>query len=142
MRARTPVAAVLLLAAACSRSADPRDPDPKNELPFGYVDVPANGSTVRYQMAASGWALDDGGVSEVRIFLDNHFVARTTITEPRPDVMKAYPGFAHGSNVHGWTVIAPLSADTPAGPHTILVQAVDDHGATRDIGTSTVELRR
>jgi hypothetical protein len=142
MRARSSAAAVLLLAAACSRGAVPRDPDPRNELPFGYVDVPANGSTVRYQMPARGWALDDGSVSEVRIFLDNHFVGRTTITESRPDVVKAYPAFAHGSDVHGWTVTVPLGADTPAGPHTILVQAVDNQGATRDIGTSTVELRR
>jgi hypothetical protein len=59
-----------------------------------------------------------------------------------PDVVKAYPAFAHRSDVHGWTVTVPLGADTPAGPHTILVQAVDNQGATRDIGTSTVELRR
>jgi hypothetical protein len=57
-------------------------------------------------------------------------------------VVKAYPAFAHRSDVHGWTVTVPLGADTPAGPHTILVQAVDNQGATRDIGTSTVELRR
>jgi hypothetical protein len=142
MRTPSLAVAIVLLTAACSGIVVSRDPDPKNELPFGWVDVPANGSTVRYQLPARGWALDDGSVSEVRIFLDNHFVGRTTITESRPDVVKAYPAFAHGSDVHGWTVTVPLSADTPAGPHTILVQAADNQGATRDIGTSTVELRR
>lgn len=136
------LAAVLLLTAACSRSAVPRDPDLRNELPFGYVDVPSTGSTVGYQMHTRGWALDDGSVSEVRIFLDGHFVARTTITESRPDVAKTYPKYAKGSDLHGWTVLVPVAADTPAGPHTILVQAVDNQGATRDIGMSNVALSR
>ena len=136
------LAAVLLFTAACNRGAVPRDPDPRNELPFGFVDVPAQGSTVGYQLQARGWALDDGGVSEVRIFLDNRFVGRTTITESRPDVSRAYAKYANGSDVHGWTVLVPIPADTPAGPHTVLVQAVDDHGATRDIGTVNVALSR
>jgi hypothetical protein len=142
MGARWLAAAVLLFTAACNRGVVSRDPDPRNELPFGYVDVPAQGSTVGYQMQARGWALDDGGVSEVLIFLDNRFVGRTTMTESRPDVSRAYPKYANGSDVHGWTVLVPIGAGTLAGPHTILVQAVDDRGATRDIGTVSVELKR
>jgi len=141
MRARA-LAAILLLSAACGRPAVPRDPDPKNELPFGFIDVPAAGSTVGHQMLTRGWALDDGGVSEVRIFLDGHFVGRTTITESRPDVSKAYPNYARGSDIHGWTVVVPVGADTAMGPHTVLVQAVDNQGATRDIGTTNVALTR
>jgi hypothetical protein len=140
MQARWLAAAVLLLT-ACSQSAVPRDPDPENLLPLGHIDVPTSGATVGYQMLVQGWALDDGSVSEVRIFLDSRFVARTTITEPRPDVRKVYPLLAQESDIHGWTVTVPLGAGTLRGPHTILVQAFDNQGASHDIGTVNVTLK-
>ena len=137
---RNALIAVLLLASAACGAPSSSGPDPKNELPFGYVDLPNPGETVEREMPARGWALDDAGVAEVRIFLDNHFVARTTLTEPRPDVSKAYPKYARGTEVHGWAVLVPLGADTSVGPHTILVQAIDKQGASRDIGTVNVTL--
>ena len=131
---------MFLLASAGCRMLSTSGPDPKNELPFGYVDLPAEGGKVERDMPARGWALDDAGVTEVRIFLDNHFVARATLTEPRPDVIKAYPKYARGTEVHGWAVLVPLGGDAPVGPHTILVQAIDTQGASRDIGTKNVTL--
>jgi hypothetical protein len=139
MRRQLLLAFLLLASAGCGASSS-SDPDPKNELPFGFVDLPAAGSPVERNMPAQGWALDDGSVRDVRIFLDNHFAARATLTESRPDVNKAYPKYAHGTDVHGWSVLVPLGADTTAGPHTILVQAVDNQGATKDISTIYVKL--
>ena len=136
------VLASLLFAAACHRGAASRDPSPKNELPFGYLDFPMSGAMVEREMPARGWALDDGQVTEVRVYLDNHFIARATLTESRADVSKAYPAYAHNTDVHGWTILVALGGDTPIGPHTILVQAVDDQGATRDIGMANVTLTR
>ncbi len=131
--------ALLLSAVSCApgRAADP---DPKNELPFGYVDQPTNGATIERDMPASGWAMDDHGVAEVRIFLDNHFVARTTLTAARPDVSKAYPTYVHGNDTHGFSLLVPLGAGAMPGPHTILFQAVDNQGATRDFATVNVKL--
>jgi len=139
--ARGLIAALVLFAAACSNSAAPREPNTKNELPFGYLDFPVSGAAVEREMPARGWAMDDGGVREILIYLDNHFIARTTLTEARPDVSKAYPTYAHGGDKHGWTILVPLGGDPKVGPHTILVQAVDNQGATRDIGAANVELR-
>lgn len=135
-------AIVMLLFTSACRASAPRDPDPKNELPLGYVDFPMHGAMVEREMPARGWALDDGSVSEIRIYLDNHFIARTTLTEARPDVAKAYPKYAHNSEKVGWTVLVPLGGDAAIGPHTILVQAVDDQGATRDIGVANVTLTK
>jgi hypothetical protein len=137
------IAALLVLAVqACAKQAGPREPNPKNELPFGYLDFPMSGAMVEREMPANGWAMDDGSVTDILIYLDNHFIARTTLTEKRADVSKAYPQYAHGGDKHGWGILVPLGGDAKLGPHTILVQAVDDQGATRDIGMANIELTR
>jgi hypothetical protein len=123
-----------LLMAACGRDGG-RAPDPANELPFGVIDVPADHAQVAAQTAIGGWALDDKGIAEIRLYIDNHFVGATKINTDRGDVSKVYPTYAAGTNLHGWTT--SLVFDTP-GAHTILVQAVDSDGATRDIGTRAV----
>jgi hypothetical protein len=138
MTRRVLIGLLLLCAASCSAARS--EPDPKNQLPFGWVDEPAAGSEVQRQVSTSGWALDDTGVAEVRVFLDDHFVARASITESRPDVTKTYPTFAHGNDVHGWRVNVPLGASATLGPHNLLFQAVDKDGASHDIATVAVRL--
>ena len=118
------------------------EPDPKNELPFGFIDAPAQGAGVERQVQLYGWAVDDEGVKEVRIFVDGKYAARTTLTAARPDVTKAHPNYAHGNDSHGWAVTITLGQTSQPGPHTILAQAVDTQGATRDIGTVTVSLAK
>jgi hypothetical protein len=109
--------------------------DPSNQLPFGVVDTPANGATVRRLFDVGGWALDDSGVSVIRIYVDGRFRQEAAVSVPRPDVSKQYPTFAHGTDHHGW--MAALTIAQP-GSHVILAQAVDNEGATRDLATIRV----
>jgi hypothetical protein len=44
--------------------------------------------------------------------------------------------------MYGWAVTVTLGEAVAAGSHTLLAQAVDTQGATRDIGTVTVSLGR
>jgi hypothetical protein len=127
------IAAGLLAVTACGGGKGALDP--ANELPFGIVDTPADKAAVPAQTPIGGWALDDKSVREIRIYVDNHFVGTATINTDRPDVSKAYPAYAAGTNMHGWTT--SLVFDAP-GAHTVLVQAVDSDGATRDIGVKAV----
>jgi hypothetical protein len=132
---------VLLFAAAgCQRPSS--EPDPKNELPFGFIDAPTPGASVGRQIQMYGWAVDDQGVTDVRIFVDGKYVARTTLTQARPDVTKAHPNYAHGTETHGWALTVELGNAISNGPHTVLAQAVDTQGATRDIGTVSVSVAR
>ncbi len=139
-RRRSVVMAALLLAlvaaAQCGREDKP-DPalDPANELPFGRVDAPVEGAQVTAQTTVGGWAMDDTGIREVRLYIDGRYVASVQLNTNRPDVRKAYAQFARGTDMHGWT--ATVQFDTP-GPHALLAQAVDTSGATRDIGSITV----
>lgn len=112
-------------------------PNPSNELPFGRMDQPmadavVNGGTV----IASGWAVDDSAVREVRLYIDSHFRVATKLTVPRADLTGALPSYMHGNNIHGWAT--ELDLGTSPAAHTILAQAVDDQGATHDIGSITV----
>ncbi len=89
-------------------------------------------------MVTRGWALDEGEVVAVRFFIDGRFVAGTTLTEARPDVRAAYPAQARDRDVHGWALSIGLPPDLRAGRHTVIVQAVDDQGATRDLAAVPV----
>ena len=118
--------ATLLVGCGGSKGVD----DPANELPFGRVDVPAEGARVQAQTPLAGWALDDRGVREIRVYVDGRLVNHGPLTDERLDVSKAFPQYARGGNRHGWTLTMDFVVP---GPHAVLVQAVDSDGATRDI---------
>jgi len=131
----------LLMAGVAGCALLQTSPDPKNELPFGWVDEPTNGQIER-NVTSHGWALDDNAVSKVNVYLDGHYIAQTNVAEARPDVTKIYPKYAHGNDAHGWKLIVPLPGDVVLGPHKLVFQAVDNQGATRDIGAIDVQLDR
>jgi hypothetical protein len=135
LRVSVAIAVAALALAGCNRRQTNRAIDPTNELPFGVVDGPKDGSAVPAVVTTGGWALDDRGIREVRIYVDGHFANVTPLNTPRPDVVKAYPQYARGSDVVGFTTTVEF---TMPGPHTIVVQAVDTDGATRDIGSIKV----
>jgi Bacterial Ig domain len=109
--------------------------DPVNELPFGNVDAPSQGAQVKALTGVAGWALDDRGIREIRLYIDGHLANTSKLTQPRPDVSQTFPQYARGRHRHGFTMLAGF--DVP-GPHTLVVQAVDTDGATRDIGVINV----
>lgn len=138
MRRRwAPGAAAIAVALAMSASGCSKEKgadDPANELPFGHVDMPAQGAQVKPESPIAGWAMDDRGVKQIRVYVDNHFINSGELAQDRPDVSRTYPQYTRDHR-HGFTILAGFDAP---GPHTILVQAVDSDGATRDIGVIAV----
>jgi hypothetical protein len=115
--------------------------NPRNLLPYGYVDTPKAGDVLRPgKTLVGGWALDDTGVAEVRVFFDGRYKASAPIAAARPDVGKVMPQCARQRNICGWNLLVDFGL--VAGEHTILVQAIDDMGASRDIGTIPVTIPR
>jgi hypothetical protein len=113
-------------------------PDPINNLPFGVMDIPGNNSTVGRVVDCVGWALDDTPVRVVRLFVDGRYNASASLTIARPDLPRFFPRYMAANPRPGWQGLVDLG-ESP-GAHTILAQAVDDRGATRDIGFVTVNL--
>ena len=131
----------MLLTASCrAGSTDQRDspPDPANGLPFGIVESPHSGETVGRVVDVMGWAVDDSAVRIVHIYVDGTYQASAHLTIGRADVAKQYPRYGSPGDIHGWHTLADLG-EKP-GVHEIIVQAVDDRGATRDIGAFVVNL--
>jgi Bacterial Ig domain len=130
----------LVMFAGCART--PPLPTRFNELPFGFIDTPTNGKMVGRMVEVGGWAVDDTGVAGIRIYVDGKLEGVTNLSVQRPDVSKALPKYVHGSsdasNRHGWRAAVDLGEQ--AGRHTILVQAFDDEGASRDVGSVVVSL--
>ena len=79
--------------------------------------------------------MDDREIREVRVYVDGRFAEVSKLNTDRPDVSKVFPQYAHATHLHGWTTTIVFEAP---GAHTILVQAVDSNGATRDIGAVPV----
>ena len=132
----------VLLAGAAGCALVQSSPDQKNELPFGWVDEPTNGAAIERNVNSHGWVLDDNTVEKVNVYLDGHYLAQTKVTEARPDVTRIYPKYAHGNDTHGWKLVIPLPGEVTLGPHKLVFQAVDNQGATRDIGAVDVRLDR
>jgi hypothetical protein len=127
------VAGVVLLVAGCAHP-DPAH-DPYNELPFGNVETPVDGARVQARTDVAGWALDDHGLKEIRLYVDGRFAGVAPLKFERPDVKKTYTQYARHAEKNGF--VGAVVFDRP-GDHTILVQATDIDGGTRDIGVVKV----
>lgn len=119
-----------------------------NQAPFGYIDIPgragvegANGS-----FPVAGWALDDVEVNHIDILVDGQIVAGWVRGEPstavygttRPDVQAAFPDVP-SSLSSGYSA----NIDTTVlinGIHILSVWATDNQGASRELGTRTVQV--
>jgi hypothetical protein len=129
------VSIALVLAAAGCRSAGSRQ-----ALPFGVMDEPRSGEALRGTVELRGWALSEGGMKQVIVYVDRNYAATATLGISRPDVAQAYPAFSHGADA-GWTA----SLDTSklrAGTHEVVVQGTANNGATRDFGDVNVILAK
>ncbi|HEY3204611.1 MAG TPA: hypothetical protein VGL03_13245 [Thermoanaerobaculia bacterium] len=120
-----------------------------NQEPFGYIDIPgaaglegANGS-----FPVSGWAIDDVDIDHIDFLMDGQIVAGAVGRgEPstaiygttRPDVAAAFPDVPN-------SLYTGFSANIDAtklinGIHLLSVRATDNEGASREIGTRTVQV--
>lgn len=140
--ARLGIAFALILVTGCRPSSlsntqdSPQPENTRNPKPVGVVDVPRNGDTVGRVVDVTGWATGDAAVTDVRVWVDGRFDRSAKLSRPRPDVTSAFPQYPTRDDLHGWTAEIDLGEST--GPHTILVQAVDDRGAITDLPLITV----
>jgi hypothetical protein len=120
-----------------------------NQAPFGYIDIPgpagvegANGS-----FPVSGWALDDQDVDHIDFLMDGQIVAGSVgrglpstaiYGTTRPDVAAAFPDVPNSlytgfqANIDTTKLINDI--------HHLAVRVTDNQGASRVIGTRTVQI--
>ena len=112
------------------------EPNPRS---IGMIDIPANNAVVDMPVRVSGWAVDESGVTGVRIYFDDELMVTAPIVSKRPDVEKVYPQFATPGAVHGFEAL--IDPGSHAGYTVIRAVAIDGKGAQTDIFSVTVRIR-
>ena len=131
---------VALTACSGERRADaPRRQTEKNRPSGGFIDFPANGATVDPSVRVSGWAVDESGVTGVRIYFDDELMVTAPLVSARPDIDKHYPQFARPGSLHGFETM--IDAGAHAGYTVIRAVALDSKGAQSQIYSITVRIR-
>jgi hypothetical protein len=116
---------------------------------FGFIDAPAdNTAGVSGALNVSGWALDDVGVTRVRVLRDPVagetpgvpvFIGDATFVDgARPDVQSFFPAFPNASRA-GWglQILTNVLPGQGNGTYRLQVFADDVEGHTTLLGTRT-----
>jgi parallel beta-helix repeat protein len=119
--------------------------------PFGHLDTPQNGSTVSGSVPVTGWALDDIGVENVKIYRDPVgddqpgdsglvYIGEATFVEgARPDIEQIYS--SHPMNYRaGWGLMVLTNGLPNQGNGTFVLhaKAVNKAGMQIELGTKTI----
>jgi len=135
---------IALAAAIPACGGPPRSDAPKRQMEpnpksIGMIDIPANGATVDTPVRVSGWAVDESGVTGVRVYFDDELMVTAPIVTARPDVEKQFPQFAAPGAIHGFE--ANVDAGAHAGYTVIRAVAIDGKGAQTEVYSITVKIR-
>lgn len=112
--------------------------------PFGSFSTPIDGSTVQGSIPVTGWALDDIGVDNVKIYLADggmldYIGDAVFIAGARPDVEILYPGYPNNSSAGwGYMMLTHFLPDGGNGTYTFHAVAEDVEGNIVTLGTKTV----
>lgn len=87
------------------------------------IDEPVDNSINLFAtMKVRGWALNDSGIKEVQIYINDVFVKNAQIRIDRPDVNAAFPAYADGEN-GGYEATIDVSS-LPKGHNVVKVVAI------------------
>lgn len=116
-----------------------------NDLPpMGLFETPEGGSTVQSSVPFTGWALDDVGMSYVKIYLEWGeelvYIGDAQFVEgARPDIELAFPEYPNNSKAGwGYMMLTNYLPDNGNGTYTFHARAGDLTGHEVTLGTTTV----
>ena len=96
------------------------------------LDAPTNNIVVTDgNLKIRGWALDQAGVKEVRVYIDNKDFGAVTYGTTRSDVNNAYPGYSSGNNA-GFDGTIDVSSLT-SGNKKVVVRITSNDGTIQNI---------
>ncbi|MFH1195581.1 MAG: YCF48-related protein [bacterium] len=120
-------------------------PPESTDPPFGNFDQPMDGSTVSSSVPITGWALDDNGVSSVKIYRDGSngdliFVGDAQLIEgARPDIAALYPQYPNNQSAGwGYVLLTNFLPNGGNGGYVITVIVTDAGGQEFNLGSRTI----
>lgn len=91
------------------------------------IDSPKENQTISGKdFTLNGWAVNQSGIKNAEIFIDNKSAGNAKYGAARPDVNRVYPGYPSGDNA-GYSYEIDLTG-LSAGKHSITVKAVGNDG--------------
>ena len=114
-------------------------------FPFGEFATPANGSTVIGSIAVTGWALDDIGIENVKLYRGEvgslTYIGDAIFVEgARPDVEQSYPGYPMNYKAGwGYMMLTNFLPGGGNGEYKIHAIATDAEGNQITLGTRTIQ---
>lgn len=101
--------------------------------PFGVFDGKVGGgNSASGELPLAGWALDDGGIRAVDIYVDGVIAGRSQYGLSRPDVAATFPGF-EGAEHSGFGLILDTTHYLN-GVHSVSAEAISQQGERRTLG--------
>lgn len=116
----------------------------KSETPFGHFATPEDGSTVRSSIPVTGWALDDIGVENVKIYREEAgnlvYIGDAVFIEgARPDVEQAFPDYPMNYKAGwGYMMLTNFLPNGGNGTYKLYAIAADVEGNQITLGTRTI----
>jgi hypothetical protein len=110
-----------------------------NTAPFGYVDIPAPGATVRGTIEVVGWGLDQEDSSlTAELLVDGNVVSSSPTRFARPDVCAAFASVSHCSSSNPGVRFSWATTTVSNGAHALSLRVTDPQGASATVGSRTV----
>jgi Leucine-rich repeat (LRR) protein len=116
----------------------------EKDPPFGSFETPIDGSTVASSIPVTGWALDDTGIDNVKIYRMQGngmvYIGDALLVEgARPDVAAAYPQYPNNTRAGwGYMMLSNFLPNSGNGTFVLYAIATDLVGKTTTLGTKTI----
>jgi hypothetical protein len=117
---------------------------PEKNPPFGFFATPIDGANVSSSIAVTGWALDDSGVDNVKIYrmqgnTENYIGDATLVEGARPDVAAQFPDYPNNTRAGwGYMLLTNFLPNGGNGTYQIRAIATDGVGKSTTLGTKTI----
>ncbi len=114
--------------------------------PFGEFATPIDGAIVSGSIAVTGWALDDYGMANVKIYYEQDhslvFIGDAIFVEgARPDVAIAYPEYPENTRAGwGYMLLTHFLPNGGNGTYVLHAIATDKYNKTTVLGTKTITI--
>ena len=114
----------------------------KSSPPFGEFATPQEGASLYNSIPVTGWALDDIGIENVKIYNGNTYIGDAVFIEgARPDVETAFPSYPN-NNKAGWgyMLLTHFLPNGGNGTYTLIAKATDMEGNEVTLGSKTITI--
>lgn len=114
--------------------------------PFGSFDTPLDGAVVQGSIPVTGWAMDDIGIDNVKIYREENnshiYIGDAIFVEgARTDIEIAYPEYPNNYNAGwGYMLLTNYFPDGGNGTYTLIAKATDLEGNVVILGTKTITI--